>query len=170
MTEKQPYENSLTIRKAVLSDADKLSKHLITCWAETYSASIGESQATEIATRYHNPEMVSKAIDDPSRIFLLALQNDQVIGTARAKPVADGAVFLECIYIASSAQKQSIGTHLLKRVLKPFDEKTPVYLEVEQDNSNAIHFYKQHGFEINSEEKGCMQDAVSTPVYIMKKG
>jgi len=170
MIEQQPYENSLTIRKAALSDADNLSKHLITCWADTYSTSLGEQQAREIAKRYHNVEMVSKAIDDPSRVFLLALKNNQVIGSARAKPVADGAVYLECIYITSHAQKQSIGTHLLKRVLKPFDEKTPVYLEVEQNNLKAIHFYKKHGFEIQSEEKSCMQDAVSTPIYIMQKG
>lgn len=58
-------------------------------------------------------------------------------------------LYLSAHYVRPESQHRGYGTRLLEAGLKRFkDQYETVYLEVDNNNSNGIEYYQNHGFEI----------------------
>ena len=81
--------------------------------------------------------------------FLLQLLRS-VLGHGEQPPMAPNMLELTYIGVAPDAQRQGLGKHLLEQFVKEARERgyRSVVLSVETDNPEALHLYRQAGFDI----------------------
>lgn len=95
-------------------------------------------------------------IQTKDEYILVAHSDQRVIGFVSVW-VADN--FIHHLYVDEQFHNQKVGTQLLKAVQDKFG--LPISLKCEENNSKAICFYRQKGFE----EKGSGQSEIGT--YIL---
>ena len=98
------------------------------------------------------PEMLRNAYINSLKIYG-AYVDDKLVGIIRA--VGDGfsVIFIQDLLVHPDFQRNGIGTLLLKRMLKEYENVYQMHL-ITEDSEKTISFYKSLGFVDNS-EIGC---------------
>ena len=109
-------------------------------------ASLGWTNYTD------KPEMLKNAYLNSLKIYG-AYVDDKLVGIIRA--VGDGfsVLFIQDLLVHPDFQRNGIGTLLLKRMLKEYENVYQMHL-ITEDSEKTISFYKSLGFVDNS-EIGC---------------
>ena len=96
-----------------------------------------------------NPEMLRNAYLNSLKIYG-AYVDDKLVGIIRA--VGDGfsVLFIQDLLIHPDFQRNGIGTLLLKRMLKEYENVYQIHL-ITEDSEKTISFYKSLGFTDNSD-------------------
>ena len=77
----------------------------------------------------------------------MAEEDSEIVGFANF--IYGEELYLSAHYVRPESQHKGYGTCLLEAGLKRFkDQYETVYLEVDNNNSNGIEYYQNHGFEI----------------------
>lgn len=92
--------------------------------------------------------------------ILVAFVDELLVGFVSVW-VADN--FIHHLYVDEQFQNQKVGTKLLNAVLEKFGY--PIRLKCEENNTRALHFYKQKGFF--EKEKG--QSEMGTYILLERK-
>lgn len=100
------------------------------------------------ADRWHEPympldELLGEIADGV--VFWIAEEEGHPLGVMGIQDKGDVALVRHA-YVASAAQKQGVGTKLLRHVLGLTDR--PVLIGTWADASWAIDFYRRHGFTL----------------------
>ena len=99
-----------------------------------------------------NPEMLKNAYLNSLKIYG-AYVDGKLVGIIRV--VGDGysVIFIQDLLVHPDFQRNGIGTLLLKRMLKEYENVYQMHL-ITEDSEKTISFYKSLGFVDNS-EIGC---------------
>ena len=94
-----------------------------------------------------NPEMLRNAYLNSLKIYG-AYVDDKLIGIIRV--VGDGysVIFIQDLLVHPDFQRKGIGTLLLKRMLKEYENVYQMHL-ITEDSEKTISFYKSLGFTDN---------------------
>lgn len=95
------------------------------------------------------PEMLKNAYLNSLKIYG-AYVDDKLVGIIRA--VGDGfsVLFIQDLLVHPDFQRNGIGTLLLKRMLKEYENVYQIHL-ITEDSEKTISFYKSLGFTDNSD-------------------
>ena len=95
------------------------------------------------------PEMLRNAYINSLKIYG-AYVDDKLVGIIRA--VGDGfsVLFIQDLLVHPDFQRNGIGTLLLKRMLKEYENVYQMHL-ITEDSEKTISFYKSLGFTDNSD-------------------
>ena len=96
-----------------------------------------------------NPEMLRNAYLNSLKIYG-AYVDDKLIGIIRV--VGDGysVIFIQDLLVHPDFQRNGIGTLLLKRMLKEYENVYQMHL-ITEDSEKTISFYKSLGFTDNGD-------------------
>ena len=96
-----------------------------------------------------NPEMLRNAYLNSLKIYGAYVDN-KLIGIIRA--VGDGfsVIFIQDLLVHPDFQRNGIGTLLLKRMLKEYENVYQMHL-ITEDSEKTVSFYKSLGFTDNSD-------------------
>ena len=94
-----------------------------------------------------NPEMLRNAYLNSLKIYG-AYVDDKLVGIIRV--VGDGysVIFIQDLLVHPDFQRKGIGTLLLKRMLKEYENVYQMHL-ITEDSEKTISFYKSLGFTDN---------------------
>ncbi|MCK9186134.1 GNAT family N-acetyltransferase [Candidatus Gracilibacteria bacterium] len=98
---------------------------------------------------YNIPKFYQKNKDSN---FWLALSDNKLVGTIGIIKKSDGSAHLKRMAVKKELRKQGLGEKLLQTVLE-FSKKhkiKTIYIGTVPENTEAIKFYKNHGFKKNS--------------------
>jgi predicted GNAT family N-acyltransferase len=82
---------------------------------------------------------------DDSAFHLVAISNDQVIGSARLRELSTDLASIAYVAVTSEFQNQGIGTKLIKKLIEKAQEKNFKSLRL-MSRLQALGFYKRLGF------------------------
>ncbi len=158
--------SDLVIRPGKADDAEAVSTLLRITWHDTYDPIMGAEGVDEISARWHAPERLKGELAGKGQ-FLVADLSGNLAGHSFAAPVAGGTVKLHRLYVLPDAQGRGVGVELLKKV-RSYSRGLTIQLEVQQENTGAVGFYKRHGFLITGESAHCGGDS-DVPSFIMER-
>jgi len=97
-----------------------------------------------------NPDLDDLAASYADGTFLVAWQNDEIIGTGAFVPCSEKQVEVVRMSVAKEMRRQGIGQQILSGLCKTASEKgyEEVILETTETWQAVIEFYLQYGFEI----------------------
>jgi ribosomal protein S18 acetylase RimI-like enzyme len=150
-TSSDDANTSIKIRPATLDDISNVRNLLVASWHDTYDSLLGVERVTEMTNQWHAMDVLAAQAVRPNTSFLVALQNDLVVGHAFAVEQDEHVLLLSRLYILPTQQRQGIGEGLLRAAMQRHPGTKRVQLVVEARNTKALAFYRQHGFVVTGE-------------------
>lgn len=141
----------IVIRPATPDDIGKVRSLLVATWHDTYDGLLGVERVTDTTDRWHALDVLATQSARPNASFLVALQDEEMVGHAFAVEQDGGVLFLSRLYIMPARQRQGIGEALLRTAMERHPGTTRVQLVVEARNAKALAFYGRHGFVVTDE-------------------
>jgi ribosomal protein S18 acetylase RimI-like enzyme len=140
---------SLVVRPARPDEVRQLAALSIQVWLDTYSLEgMREALADYVLDRFTPAYFVAMLAAAGKTVFV-AERNNHMLGyavyghdTVCPKPVEDGSIELETLYVARHFHRQGVGRALLKAA--PSDQ--PLWLTTWHGNTPALEFYRLQGF------------------------
>lgn len=140
---------SARVRPVRADDLDRVRAALVASWHATYDRFHGAAKVTEITDQWHSPAALSRQVDRPGSVFLLAEgQGGAVLGSAFAHVDDAGEACLRRLYVTPGVEGRGVGRLLLDETLARLAERD-VWLEVEPRNEAALRFYQREGFALD---------------------
>lgn len=120
------------------------------------------------ANRYEKSELIN-ILNNQNAICLKAVVSDNIVGYILVTWVSDMADLLK-IAVDNNYQKCGVGKKLFTNSKKLLMVKgvKKIFLEVKQDNDNAINFYNLLGFEVVKVRKNYYKDGVDALEMMIK--
>lgn len=158
------------IRSASDRDLAAVQKLLTETWHDTYDHIYGRERVAEITAEWHSVPALAARLRRPRAEFLVADTGAAIVGMAFAAEGGDPPkAMLHQLYVLPSFQRRGTGAALLKEIEESFPEAHSLRVEVEQQNGNAMRFYRKHGFQQIAEEAPGEAVARTIPVLAMEK-
>jgi ribosomal protein S18 acetylase RimI-like enzyme len=145
----------LIIKPASASDLSEIQALLVRTWHSTYDSIYGVEKVSDITSKWHSVASLKQHIEKPMSFFLVAQLDGKVVGTSLATGSPDGTVKLNRLYVDPDAQRTGVGSELLASTLMAFPNMQSIDLEVEPQNTKAIAFYRNNGFEVTGTTPNC---------------
>lgn len=143
------------IRPVRAEDLAAVRAALVASWHATYDRFHGPAKVTEITDQWHSLAALSRQVDQPGGVFLMAEgAGGGVLGSAFAHLDDAGEACLRRLYVTPGAEGRGIGKRLLDETLARLAERD-VWLEVEPRNEGAIRFYRREGFVLDRPAGSC---------------
>ena len=101
------------------------------------------NEITELLTKFEGDRK-----DISANQFMLAKENNKLIGCIRIKELNKGCLELASLVIMPEYRKQGIGSQLAKTILSK-EKRRPIYLLCSVDQQG---FYERNGFKLMSAE------------------
>ena len=146
------------IRTASARDLPAVRELLVATWHATYDSLYGAERVEDITGRWHSVEALGRNLARTDSEFVLADDGEALLGMAFAFAHGDHAD-LKQLYVHPSAQGRGVGALLLAEIENSFDEAHALMLEVEEQNTAAISFYKRMGFVEQARSDTCNGEA-----------
>ncbi len=137
------------IREAENDDVRAVQRVAQTTWDHTYRDSIPERVREEFVSRAYSA--LSLRLRMGANVFLVALQDGNIVGFADFRPRSQTEVELAAIYVLPEMQGRGVGGRLLSAGIARFAAGTRFVLRVERDNAPALRFYEARGFRRSGE-------------------
>jgi [ribosomal protein S18]-alanine N-acetyltransferase len=101
----------------------------------------------------------SELAERESRFYLVAVDDDDVVGYAGLCAYAADVAYVQTIGVTEKRQGEGIGAALLDALLGESDRRGTAHvdLEVRDGNEAAIHLYEKHGFGVLGRRRGYYQ-------------
>jgi GNAT superfamily N-acetyltransferase len=149
---RMPLPDGVSLREAIVSDAESLTDLHLDCWDDAYTGLIPQrildERREDVASRVARWQMI---LEEGEPTFL-ADHDGQLIGFASAGTGRDNDVDmrleLKALYVRGTWWGRGIGYALLWESIQ--DQEA--YLWVLKGNHRAIGFYVRHGFALDGTE------------------
>ncbi|TGL22545.1 GNAT family N-acetyltransferase [Leptospira yanagawae] len=138
----------LTIRKADISESQRIKSVLSTTWAETYKGIFSSDVIEKITSDWHSIRNITGQIESNDVIFQVALIGTNLIGLITLYQINSESFQLGRLYVLKEFQREGIGEKLFAKSLLILREKNVkrILVEIEKENRKAIDFYHKIGF------------------------
>ena len=149
------YMDSISIRKAYVSDIAELQKIGKQTFFETFSeVNTEEDMATYLAESFSNERLTSELNDKDAEFYFATLENDVIgylklnFGQSQTELKDDKAVEIERIYVLKAFYGKKVGQLLYEKSVQVAKEKKAdyIWLGVWEENKRAVSFYEKNGF------------------------
>ena len=158
------------VRTAGERDLEAVRALLVETWHATYDAIYGVEKVTQLTDSWHSIESLRRRLTRPSSEFLVADDGEQIAGMAFAAADREGkTVMLHQLYVLPAHQGHGIGGILLDEILDNFPDAERIRLEVEEQNSRAIAFYRVYGFEQSGRTGDCGVAGSGIPALVFER-
>lgn len=159
----------MNIRKAKQSDWQKVQHVAEVSWHDTYEGIIPRSVQDAFLERAYHEEIILKKME--YGILFVAEVEIDIVGFANVFMREDGEAELAAIYLLPEVQGKGIGTALLEAVKKSIFGVSNLYVYVEKENTNAIHFYESSRFVFVREfEEELFEHTFASVEYVLPLG
>lgn len=133
------------VREATPADVVSIRDVATKAWYNTYLNIYAARTVNELLAAAYNEQHLTKRLKD--QLFLVAEEDGEIVGFANF--INGSELFLSAHYVRPESQRKGYGTDLLEAGLKHFKgQYDAVYLEVDNQNTEGVEYYKQHGFEL----------------------
>jgi len=148
---------TLTIRKATLDDAARLSEIGATVFVQSYQHSYDQNDMDTYLDETFNKQRIAEEISTEAIYYFVAEVDDVIVGfvkfyTFRWTPRFKGKITVEVerLYIQKKMEGKNIGSRLMATALDIAQQKDYkiIWLSVWENNERGIRFHQQHGFNI----------------------
>ncbi len=174
------YYNMTTvfIRYADSSDARMIADISRTTFFDSFASQNTKENIDKFMSAQFNREALMKEVGAEGNIFLLAFEEEELLGYVRMResenPVRLGdvdSIEIARIYVTRQSIGKGVGKALMKRCIDIAVEKgkETIWLGVWEHNQRAIEFYTKSGFEKFGEHIFMLGDDPQTD-WLMKKG
>jgi ribosomal protein S18 acetylase RimI-like enzyme len=158
------------IREAAREDVPAIRRIASAGWRAAYGEFLGEDTVERVLAEWYDPETVTRAVDDPDVVYLVAVStaaeerpgaagdgartdpgtDDAVVGYVSGKPRSARYGSGSSFYVAPDRWGEGIGSALFERLLDALREEgvERVEFEVLAANEHARGFYERRGFEV----------------------
>ncbi len=147
--ERRTEEETVQIRDADVDNVREIQRVAQTTWDHTYRDSIPERVRAEFLGQAYSADSLRLRME--SNVFLVALQDGNIVGFADFRPLSQAEVELAAIYVLPEMQGQGIGGRLLAAGIARFAAGMRFVLRVERDNAPAHRLYEARGFRRSGE-------------------
>ncbi len=159
----------IKIQKAKPSEALEIKKLLRKTWNQAYKDILTSEQIENVTSEWHSQELLVKQIEAPDILFLVVKDGDKIVALCNTDEIkVDNHVNIQRLHVLPGYQRQGIGAQLIEEIIKRFPKIKKIDLEVEQQNLQAIAFYKKQGFK-NVGKKDYNVANVTISCLIMEK-
>ena len=165
------------IRYATEKDAELIADISRQTFYDTFSAVNTKENMDKFMIEKFTKENLMAEVGAPGNIFLLAYNNDEIVGYARLREnnnpkKLNGLSTLEIarIYATKNAIGKGVGKALMEKSISIAKEKGKqlIWLGVWKENQSAINFYTKWGFKIFDEHDFILGNDVQKD-WLMKK-
>lgn len=145
----------LTVRDATPEDIEAISRVAEQGWTTTYGDLLAKATIEAALAEWYDPTLTRERIEDDAVTYLVAEQDDSVVGYASGTAVDDAVVGLGSIYVTPEHWGEGIGTALLET----FETRWSIHgydavrLFVLADNDVGQSFYRGRGYEVVGERE-----------------
>ena len=143
--------SELIVRAATERDLVAVNRLLVETWHDTYDPLLGVEKVTQITSTWHAIAKLAEQIAAPDSSFLVAEEQDRIVGHAVGHVRPQHAMLLARLYVLPAHQRRGIGARLLSELVARQPGCARIVAEVEPDNVKAVSFYRRHGFIVESE-------------------
>lgn len=143
------------VRTASQKDAPAIQALLRDVWHATYDDIYGREKVNVLTADWHKTDILQKQMKRPSSEFLVVDDGKNLSGMAYGRMKSDTELVLHQLYVSAEHQGKGQGGDLLNELLSCFSEARTVTLQVDEENSGAIEFYKKFGFEQTGTTENC---------------
>jgi diamine N-acetyltransferase len=167
----------ITIRFATSTDAEAIADISRQTFYETFGFLNTKENMDKFMKEQFSRELLIDEVSEPVNTFLVAMEDDKMVGYAKLKrggsyPEFEGkdAIEISRIYVLNSHLGAGIGPELMRKCLfTAKDMKCDVvWLGVWEKNPRAIAFYTKNGFEKFSTHQFLLGNDPQTD-WLMKK-
>ena len=158
------------VRTASARDLPSVRLLLVETWHDTYDSIYGRERVEQITDDWHSLAALERRLVLPNSEFLVADDGVRIGGMAFAASVDQGAtIMLHQLYVLPAFQGTGIGGMLLDEIESCFPEAGKVRLEVEQENTRALAFYRGQGFAEVGRTENCGHDQSGIAAVIFER-
>jgi ribosomal protein S18 acetylase RimI-like enzyme len=103
-----------------------------------------------------NPDLNDISLTYAEAIFLVARQNDKIIGTGALVPKPDGTAEIVRMSVAVNLRRKGIGRKILQKLSEQAKRNgyKRLVLETTETWTEVIEFYQRFGFQITHHRDG----------------
>jgi ribosomal protein S18 acetylase RimI-like enzyme len=149
-------KEKVIIRPAKYTDVDELSLFATKAFYDAYDWYNTKENMQNYVNEYFTPEKLRGEISDPDCVYLIAEENNKIIGYAKLGKMNNQTELkeshseIERIYVDSSLQRMGTGRKLIEEIIRYAQLRGSefIWLGVWQKNEKAVNFYKKYRFEI----------------------
>ncbi len=105
----------MQIVKPDISDIEGIIQLAKTTWQHTYASIISQDQIDFMLAKFYNQSLIQSQFIDSSHFFLLAKEEDCLLGYAHCYREEDH-IKLSKLYIDPTAQGKGVGKRLMKAI------------------------------------------------------
>lgn len=133
------------VRIATAKDVIGVRDVAIKAWYNTYLSIYAAKTVNELLAAACNESHLLKRFE--TQLFLVAVEDDEIVGFANF--INGAELYLAAHYVRPESQHHGYGQDLLEKGIAHFKgEYDAIYLEVNQQNTEAVKFYEARGFEM----------------------
>ncbi|WP_181186248.1 GNAT family N-acetyltransferase [Alkalicoccus urumqiensis] len=136
-------------RRAVKEDIEDIREIAVQSWHDTYEELIPRKTQDAFLEKAYNVRQLEKRLQR-SNIFVCE-KAGRVIGFAGYFQETPNAAEVSAIYVLPGAQREGVGSALMRHLWAHMQNVNEVHVDVEAGNEKAESFYKQRGFREESE-------------------
>ncbi|MFC7211111.1 GNAT family N-acetyltransferase [Natronoarchaeum sp. GCM10025321] len=145
----------LMVRDAVLGDVQSITRVAEAGWVSAYQDVLAETTIEAALAEWYSPTLTRERIEDDAVTYLIAEQDDTVVGYASGAAADNSVVDLGSIYVTPDRWGEGIGTALLDTFETRWSTRgyDAVQLLVLADNEVGQSFYRAQGYEAVGERE-----------------
>lgn len=136
----------MKVRQATESDEDPIKSIAEQSFQASYSLSPLDIES--IVEVEFGPEQLASRMDDDGRVFLVAEEDDEIVGFVEAEETDDTGE-IRWLHVTPTERGQGVGTELFERILARLRERAVENVEatVLANNQEGSEFFEQFQFE-----------------------
>jgi ribosomal protein S18 acetylase RimI-like enzyme len=135
-----------SIERATVEEVGQIKKVLSETWVATYADHLSRSTIEQVTTLWHDPDLLRSQIEKPGDYFAVAKDGDTIIGLITVVALPADELHLSRLYVRSESQGKGVGTRLLNAAIASYPEAALIRLEVEQQNTVALAYWRSQKF------------------------
>jgi GNAT superfamily N-acetyltransferase len=142
----------ISIQKADITHIPAIQQLARLIWPVTYNNIISKEQIAYMLNLFYAEPSLQKQMNEGHQ-FILAIDNDKIIGFADYAKQTTFQYKLNKLYVNPDQQSKGTGKFLLYHIIQDILSNNATHLEVNVNrHNNALQFYLKNGFEIIKEE------------------
>jgi GNAT superfamily N-acetyltransferase len=147
----------MDVRDATSGDIDAVRAVALESLKASYGHALDETLLEEAVDRWYDPGDLSETLDDEDAVFVVAVDDGEVLGFAQSYVSRRREVVgeIDWLHVAPSRRGEGIGSTLLSRVEATLLDRGVSRLEgrVLEANESGTGFYEERGYDALGERR-----------------
>jgi ribosomal protein S18 acetylase RimI-like enzyme len=135
----------IQVRKATINDIIGIQQVAHLTWHSAYEHTMRPDTRAQILAEFYNEQSLARSLEREEALFLVAEEQDRIIGFVQALPRPCSGYEITRIYILPQWQQKGVGSQLYAALVEHLPNQALSAI-VQRDHQAAIAFFKKHGF------------------------